>query len=338
MGNLVNVLGAPIFGNAPSLGLHCPLGQLDLVRAVRAETAEPRELWQRLAMEHANVMFSMKQMGHAPRVIRTAEHLVPPGFYRGVEKAGFALASFPDVDPQALGYPRDFCTVLPDSTILAEGAPHTFILKKKGGGERVIWSPLGQGGRILIRRDVALVGNVTFVGKRMERTSTRELEASGLRVGVLPSPVAFEDYGDEFAGLVPEDHIDRVCGLFEGRDGQLHLVLDPELYTGYRDPFQDPRFGPGESIANYRHVCEPLGIEVHVLRTMHIPGSVNFHQFPGGEVLLTSGEDELAEIVAGQVGEDKVLLTPQPIRYMPARAKAGIRCLIGEFPEFLLES
>lgn len=349
------VLGAPIFGNDPDTIFQMPLGQKDLAWPMRLQTRNPAELYRLLALEYVAIMAGMIRMRISFKVALSHRHLLAPELLENINSLGVPTVSFPEADLQASTYPRDFVTWVAGRLLLVP--PHVKPLIK---GIPVVRSPYAVGGRILQRQDVALV-NEKFdplediheddhagfsLACQQVRASgiypftaapIQPLRQAGLRVGLLPNAIVCGHLPDGSTVYAPDDHPDRVCGLLEDRHGGLHLITDPLIHYGFDDVFAPPRFLPQETLRRYQEVCEGLGIELHVPSRLTVPASVCFWQAPESlKVLVTGGDPEVAGLVASIVGDENTFTTETPIMHQPAWCKAGIRCLIGELPTWLL--
>ncbi len=349
------VLGAPIFSNDPNATFQMPLGQKNLAEPMRLQTRNPQELYRLLALEYVAIMTGLVRMRVSFQVALSHRHLIAPGL---LEKLTTFLrvptVNFPEEDPQASIYPRDFVTWIPGKLLLVP--PY---LKPQVKGVSVVKSPYAVGGRILQRQDVALVNELfdpledipedDHLGFSLACRETcadgiyplsaapiQPLRQAGLRVGLLPNGIVKIELPDGSIIYAPDDHPDRFCGLLEDRRGKLHLIVDPQIYSGVDDIYAPPRFGPPETLRRYQEVCEELGITLHVPSRLMIPASVCFWQAPDLRVLLTGGDIEMAGLVASIVGDENLVTTKTPIMHQPAWNKAGIRCLIGEIPSWLL--
>jgi hypothetical protein len=99
----------------------------------------------------------------------------------------------------------------------------------------------------------------------------------------------------------------------------------------------EPMF-PDEAFSWLRRLIVPLGVELHIPPLLKVPYSVNLLQVPDGRVLMTKGkEGGLLEVIQSIVGIQNVFETELPIRYIPTWLYAGIRCLIGDWPEPLMK-
>ncbi|MBI3273779.1 MAG: hypothetical protein HYZ69_01410 [Candidatus Colwellbacteria bacterium] len=325
-------VGAPIFGNAPWLSFIAPIGQRKLYEQVRGETQEPKEITLRLGEEYGAILISLRAMGVRFKIAFAYPEMMLPQIRGFLEAEGFEFISFPKLGTQLIAFPRDLAIRLPNNIILMNSDLSGYRLRRRLD-KKVLFSPYGEGGRLLARKNMALVAEKIYPDGRVDKAVPAQPEPlleAGLKVGLIPNPVTF---GRErgLSGLVPGDHLDSTCGLLEDADGKLHLIVDPEIYSGWRGPYSTPE-GPGITLTRYLHVCEELGIKLHIPKRLSVPASVSFVQFKSKQVLMTGGDEEVSGIVASIVGEENVFMTPIPVRYYPAWSKAGIRCLIGEFP------
>ena len=349
------VLGTPIFSNDPNSIFQMPLGQKDLAEPMRLQTRDPQELYRLLALEYVAIMTGLVRMRIGFQVALSHRHLIIRGLLENITTSRVPTVDFPEDDLQASAYPRDFVTWIPGRLLLVP--PY---LKPQVKGVSVVKSPYAVGGRILQRQDVALVSeqfdplediheddHMGFsLACQQVRTSgvypftaapIQPLKQAGLRVGLLPNAIVCGQLPDGSTVYAPDDHPDRVCGLLEDRRGKLHLIVDPLVHSGFDDVYAPPRFLPQETLRRYQEVCEGLGITLHVPVRLTIPASICFWQAPGSlKVLVTGGEIEVAGLVASIVGDENAFTTETPIAHLPAWCKAGIRCMIGEIPTWLL--
>jgi hypothetical protein len=137
----------------------------------------------------------------------------------------------------------------------------------------------------------------------------------------------------EARSLKCEYHLDREMCLLKGKDGGLHLVVDPKIVLW--DRFYEGLIAPPHSIETIREICELAGVQVHWPEKLTVPYSLGACQFPNGKVLMTGGDKAVASLLSEVVGEGQVVETEIPIVAYPTFQGAGIHCLIGEFPDFL---
>jgi len=349
------ILGAPIFGNDPNATFLMPLGQKDLAWQARSQTSNHQELFRLLVLEYVAIMRGLVSMHIGFRVALSHRQLIMPELLEKIAALEVPTVDFPENDLQATTYPRDFVTWITEKKLLL--APR--YLRCRARGAFVTRSPYAIGGRILQRQDVAIVNeqldpledipagepaDFSQACQQLRQSGTypysaapiQPLQQAGLRVGLLPNAIVYGLLPDGSAICAPDDHPDRVCGLLEDRHGRLHLIVDPQIHSGFRDIYAPPCFGPAETLRRYREVCEELDITLHVPSRLTIPASICFWQAPNLKVLMTGGDPDVAGLVAGIVGDNYTFTTETPIKHQPAWCKAGIRCMIGEIPTWLL--
>lgn len=339
------VVGTPVFGNNPNLEIQGAMGQINLIQKTRGETQDWREVAKKLTMEYSCILFALKEMRVNFVVADAYRQYMQPGTLDMIKdlgkKMGFKMVRFPEISLDTATFVRDFATSLPDGTLLVEFDPKRITSGQKATRRKVIRSPHGVGGRVLMRRQVALMSEqVWILGDELKAIlpDTKPFETAGLKVGLLPSAVNVEIFEGQ-PGNTPDDHSDRTSGLLEDpRTGELHLVVDPNSYSGWQHPFRPPLHGPKETLERYQRVCDKLEIHLRIPKAekLAVAASICFWQAKNGRVLMTSGDDPVAEAVAGIVGEDNLFLTHEPIRYFPAWSKAGIHCLINDIPSWIL--
>jgi hypothetical protein len=303
-----------------------PVGQVDLFQSIFGKTS-PSEQVEKLRQEYIAISQALVATGEDFAVINLSRVDDTVGL---TNDSLMLRRGLPD---QLYTFPRDAWMTLPGICLLCTDLPPK---NETIDGLRLFTSLLGEGGRVLGRQKTVLVPELLtdrngppWIIKSLE--SGKELEAMGLSVTYLPNP--------DGLGLKPElekkltftDHLDRIAGLLEDGSGNLHLVIDPDFH------FHESR-GPKsrlEALDEIRRRCEPASIEVHAPEYLSVPYSVGFYQLPGGKVVLTSGDDAVAEVVASIVGQENIFLTDTAIELFPTFVSAGIHCLISELPEFL---
>lgn len=319
---------------------YAPAGQALLCQAVLRETADEAQIIEKLRHEYLAVVLALRRMGVDFRIIHAHPDEMD-GQTLGVCVAAMhcKLAGFTrDYFPGWVAYPRDFCTVL-SQTILFN---HVAVQLKgsERGGYRTIGSPYGEGGRILVRGRVALVGERIVEREQSSRWTTdadlQPLVDEGLAVAKLPLPVVSIYTAAEVTDRTfGNDHLDRIGCLLEDRRAQLHLVVDPcfiaQRWLGQPGHLWEPMF-PEVILPLLRDRCQPLGITVHVPSELRVPYALNLLQFPDRRVLMTTGDAALEALVRDIVGRGFVETTEIPIRYFPVYKYAGIRCLVSEAP------
>lgn len=333
------LVGEPVFQPESRKEFIAPMSQVDLCLNVLREPQSQNEVLNKLREEYLAIILSLKQMGINFRIIYSHTDQIDKNVLGVcIQSLGCRLAGFPSTySYEAVVYPRDFATVLPGIILVNHRAAQ--LLKTESAGWKIISSPYGEGGRVLSRQKTILIGDrlIVDIGKSVEAAAPEEIVKMGIKIGLIPPPIAgeFTSAGQGIRSFF-NDHIDRIYCLIEGRDGGLHLTVDPNLCTPeWRNPKKGPDWTPRSvkaTLEKIKAVCEPLGIRIHCPKRMEIPYSLNLIQFPDGRVLMTSGDDSVAEVIADIVGGDKVFQTYVPIRFFPTYHYAGIRCLVSEAP------
>lgn len=339
------LVGEPIFKPLLSNRKHyAPVSQVDLCQQVLRETQEPNMVLKKLQEEYLAIIWSLKEIGINFRIIYSHEDRIDKQVLEacihglGCRLAGFDRSYF----PPAVAYPRDFVTVLPNLILVNSQIARVRVGEKDN--YHILSSPYGEGGRVLAWEKTMFVCERLVLEDKHSSgpKGLREIRQAGIKIALFPPflSLAFSISGVEKRAFF-NDHLDRVACLIQGKDRGPHLVVDPQIHTAdWKGRKQAPcwiqRF-PENTIKRIKQVCEPLEIEVHCPKKLEIPYSLNLIQFPDGQVLMTSGDDSVAEVVSEIVGEDKIVQTPIPIRFFPVWACAGIRCLINEAPMPLLK-
>ncbi len=338
------LVGEPLFGKKFRESYYAPVGQADLAFRILHEIQSECEALQKLREEYVAIVYALTEMGINFRIIYAHEDMIDQTSLGAcIQGLNCRLVGFPpEFVPPSVIYPRDFATVFPNIILVNSKVVELQVTEAKG--HQIISSPYGEGGRVLSRRKTMLVGERLILEKGDSTDPQKEIErirALGIKVGIIPLLLAqVFSRSKKAEKLICNDHLDRVGCLLEGKDGGLHLVVDPLICTadwqgggGY--PWI-PRL-PYDSIDLIKRRCESLEIKVHYPKKMQIPYSLNLVQFSDGRVLMTAGDDPVAETVANIVGEGKIHQTPIPIELFPVLCYAGIRCLVTRSPEALFK-
>lgn len=193
-----------------------------------------------------------------------------------------------------------------------------------------ILSPLGQGGRVLkLGKKVFVPDQRGFVQTRPKYTEDLKTLSDRFEFGFLPFLQAVEiDRQSGTSKIFPNDHLDRVASFIRGADNKDYLLLD----NYYVDASQAPY---GNHWTCIKEACQKLDVTPVVIdrKPTSIPYALNLEQFADGSVLLTGGDNSLAESVKQIVGVDKVHVTHRPIIYYPLFRNGGIRCMLLHAPQ-----
>ncbi|GEM_PF-1295572 len=337
-------LGLPGFGfDFMHSNWWAPLGQETLYRNVKRPTlassqSEIQDAVRGLIFEYVAILEALHSASIDFQILIAHEEVIPNPIQAAIVKFGLHVLPIPDIDIGNLTYPRDLALVLPNGKVLVDDELRLPFALPEGAG--IVPSMYGQGGRVHTRNDVALVceqavDNVNRAAPGVIATRACDigpLKEAGLRIGMLPLQVTREEAVNRKRGYGIHDHPDRTSGLLEDPHGDLHLVVDPVLWSGYRGISKEPRNNPTQTLRRYRAVSEQLGITMHVPSALTVPMAVGFVQFENGQVLMTSGDSAVYGIVSSIVGRENVTLTRIPIKHYPVLCRAGIHCLVTELP------
>ena len=334
------VVGAPLFNTDPYKSSRFPLGQKSLMLRVIRETTNPTQIFRNMALEHVSIVLALRSMGFQFQILLSGQEAAQSQIADIYGRIGTQFINCPQLSTRHAGFPRDIATSFSSVTFISDelsGEEKSFVERITANGKPTMRSPYGQGGRVLSRKNVALISAKLWREDRLGKLSITTLEAqtedlrrNRIRFGLLPD-IVVEESNSRMNIVAPEDHIDFTAGLLEDQRGNLHLIVDPKWHSGFTDPFAGPRFGPKETIERVRSVCEKLEITLHVPKTLTVPLSIGFVQFENGHVLMTGGDDNVAEIVANIIGSEKVHQTEIPIQHYPVWSNAGVHCIIGQF-------
>lgn len=338
------LVGEPWFG--PGLlesrkKFSAPVGQVAACQEVLRETQDSSTVIDKLREEYLAIVQSLKEMGVDFRIIYAHPDEVDEALLGTcIDHLGCRLVRFAqDYFPTSLAYPRDFATVLPG--VMLVNSQLTRVLSPQKAGWSIFASPYGEGGRVLHQQQTALVSErLILKDGHSVKPRVGKLRELGIRVGLLPPFISAEflpsDRSSHWCSF--NDHLDRVGSLIQGKDRGLHLVVDPQIHTAdWKGRERHPPWvglPPKKSLERIKRTCETFEIEVRCPRggRLRVPYSLNLEQFPDGRVLMTGGDDAVAEVVGEIVGEEDVFRTSIPIRFFPVWLYAGIRCLINQAP------
>lgn len=339
------LVGEPFFRPEPKEEYYAPIGQLELCQKILKETQDKTLVLDRLRKEYLAIVWTLKQMEIDFRIIYAHGDQIDKKVL-GVctQELGCKLAGFDQgyFAPSVI-YPRDFATVLPGLVLVNS---EVVDLKVRGKDDyKILPSPYGEGGRVLFSEKTILITERLAIkeghSRPVEPRDIAVFSEMGIKVGILPFPVSrsFSLSGPKNKSF-GNDHIDRVACLIRGKERKLHLVVDPLIHTtdwkDYKHVRWMPRF-PRESMEKIEHTCEAMGINVCYPKGLEVPYSLNLIQFPDSRVLMTGGDETVAEIIGEIVGKENLFKTPIPIRFFPVWAYAGIRCLVSEAPMILFK-
>lgn len=351
MVNLMCVLGEPAFESLISMidktEILAPSGQIKLCRDICLESNNDSELLlDTLRKEYLAIVFALNEMGIDFRIIVSHLDDIDKSIMNvSNEILNIRNVGFPENFPAFLSsYPRDLMVQFPNIVFFNSRLGKLGIRERNGC--RIRMSPYGEGGRSLIYGKIMLVCDRISQENKENSSSPRlnGFKQLGIEYGLLPSFLSAKinliNENDNLLFL--NDHVDRFACLLAGKDGNLNLIVDSNIITGKVLEKKKGKNGleviyPEESLQNIAKICNEMGIKLHCPKKLSIPYVLNLMQFPNGKVLMTSGDEEVYRIVAKIVGEENVVTTEVPIRYLPVYANAGIRCMINYIPEKLLK-
>lgn len=193
-------------------------------------------------------------------------------------------------------------------------------------GKRVISSPLGEGGKVLISGKSVLVSPDLWKDPQVKRQIS-DLRNEEYKVLYIPF-VEEEKQAKDKREFVP-GHIDGHASLIQDRSGNPHLL--------YAKSYSRQGSGTSKSL---RSTAEMIGAEPIEINDTGLPHlAFNLVQLPDGSVVMTSSNDskELEDAVMNIVGEDQTVTTKIPVSQIPVITGAGIRCMTNIGPKWVLE-
>ncbi|MBN1625968.1 MAG: hypothetical protein JW944_05540 [Deltaproteobacteria bacterium] len=228
-------------------------------------------------------------------------------------------------------FPRDMFVYIKKANALLVHSRLFKIPSPVLNGCRIIHTKWGEGGRVLLSGDHMLLSRVPGSGRRAQEAKViSQLMDMGIKAAFLPYALF---YGlspkGEKAFIFHHSHIDLSASLIKGKDGEFHLIIDPDYRTG---PLSDP-LSVQASLDLVRRNCTEIGVKVHVLREpLNVPFSTAMVQFGNGKILATGGDDELLETISDIVSSENIRATDIPILQYPVFGGAGLHCLVTENP------
>ena len=339
------LLGTPIFDTQPKKEFLTPCSTTKLYQNIIAEIQDGKDILLKLQEEYVAIVYALKQMGIEFRIIYAHENMMDKKVLAiCLERLGCRLAGFGNVfSPSVVLYPRDFGIILPKLVLISSRVAKR--IDKQNKTHKISISDIGEGGRTLICGDTMLVSERFIIkdghSRPVEPSDLEEITQVGIKVGLFPLHISqrISPLGEVLSSF-SADHVDRVACMIKGKDGKPNLVVDPEIKTvswiecmGIKSLPDKPEV----TEHRIRTVCEDLGINVHYPKEIRVPYSLNLIQFHDGRVLMTGGDEPVAEVISDIVGKENVFVTPTPIRFFPVWSYAGIRCLVTEAPSPILK-
>lgn len=314
--------------HVPSVPLGCRAQALQVLASCADESVFRRQLDE----EYLSVVEGLLDAGMGFRILNlsTAESPLAEQL-RAREFPEFRI----QVEPHGstYTYPRDLLVYLADQrlALVHEGWLRAGL---ECWNETECWPTIwAEGGRMLVSGGTLVVFRHPGKLRAPDARVLDRLRERGLSVLEIPAGVFCSlDADGDLTGLFHDHHIDRAAGLVLGQDRAHHLLLGPGYRTG---SLSDPLDAVASRDA-VRRICEPVGIEVHML-----PDSLPCYAssvVQSGKVVLAPGDQgDLKESLVDIVGSGNVVTTASTLTHFPVFAAAGLRCLVTESPEFLLE-
>ena len=323
------VLGQPHW-SYKSRPVWCPIGQVKQVAGIRSRGLSGKDLADALRTEYAAIAHALSSTGEDFVVVNLAKIIDQGGDNVGMQNESLCLE--PGFPEQLYTFPRDaFMTV---KRLFLTNAGPSVAMRINNAECTGLCSQFGEGGRVLGRRKTLLVAEALCINGEAALSEQLEdmgkIRDMGYLMATIPNPDGIVCGSTDKRSISYTDHLDRVGGLLEDRCGELYLVLDPN-FRCYSDGTS--LLSREDSRGLVQSQCESVGVEVLISpRDLEVPYSVGFYQTPGGRVVITSGDEAVAETVANIVGEENVYTTNVPIEYFPAHVSAGIHCLVTDIP------
>ncbi len=308
------------------------LGNLDTARTVLADSGDEAQFTRRFDAEYLSILDALLRAGMPFRILNLSTATSELSDRLRADRYPAFRIDAPEEGSTFL-YPRDLMVYLPAHGI-ALTSP-TWL--KPGVGDRgdvSCWpSCWSEGGRVLFSEDTLIVFRHPEKNEAPEQGVLNRLRDRGLQVVEIPAGIFCSiDQEGHLSGIFHDHHIDRAAGLVRGPDGTCHLILGPGYRTG---PLNAP-LDAAESMAVVRRICDEAGIMVHGIPDTALPYATSLVQSPEGAVVISGGNDAVAEVLETIVGAEAVVPTALPLTHFPVFASAGIHCLVTESPDFLL--
>jgi len=325
------LLGTPHFDLNFKKDTHqfIPLGQYKPALTIFRKTLGKSAMKEGLRAEYRSIVKALFKMGIKFRVVDLERGDRDVG--RWLRERGCADLRLPyDQITHWQIFPRDMWVYLKKANIILAHTKLFKIPQRSLKGCMIIHTKSGEGGRVLSSGYHMIMGVNPEAGRRVQDKAILRIKDMGVKTAFLPYALF---YGLSTRGerkfLFHHSHIDLIGSLIKGKDGGLHLIIDPEYRTG---PLSDP-LSVKASLDLARRNCAEIETEVHVPRkALTIPFSTAMVQFENGKVLATRGDDGVLAILSDIVGLENMQVTDIPILQYPVFGGAGLHCLITENP------
>lgn len=174
-------------------------------------------------------------------------------------------------------------------------------------------SELGEGGAVLTRKDVVMVGRETSWEAEGE---IEELQTNGINLGVLPIVDSKHNVAN---------HIDGFATLVEDKYNDIILLIAKSFYDQSSNATRE-----------IDHAVKKANTGLLVVDDNNFPPlAFNLIQFDDLTVAMTGGAEPLRNTLSSLVGQNAVHTTKIPIERIPRLGSGSIRCLTNVIPEII---
>lgn len=313
--------------HVPGVPLGCRAQALRVLASCTDETVFRRQLDD----EYLSVIEALLDAGMGFRILNLS--IADSPLAEQLRTRGFPEFRI-EIEPQGstYTYPRDLLVYLAQQrlALVHEGWLRAGV---ECWNETECWPTIwAEGGRMLVSGSTLVVFRHPGKLRAPDAQVLDRLRERGLSIVEIPAGIFCSlDADGDLTGLFHDHHIDRAAGLVSGQDGIHHLLLGP----GYRTGTLNEPLDVEASRDAVRRICEPVGIQVHMLPDT-LPCYAASVVQSGTVVLAPGAEYGLQELLVDIVGSGNVVTTALTLTHFPVFAAAGLHCLVTESPEFLL--
>ena len=269
-----------------------PIGQTKIFIDLLNNSGSRNEIVESLREEYLAIVRSLQELDVSFRIICSDKREVDLVTLRKSLSLGAQIVDFSTFGRNVTIYPRDFLTIINSNTVFLNPR-YTKPGPRPKDGLQTILSPFGEGGRILISKNTALVPERIIPDNGQSiKTTSNELTNLGIKVGKISPPVVLRcrpKEGTQYQDF--NDHLDRVSVLIRSMDNKPHLIIDPQIqiirwYGKSENPIWEP-LSITESRAEIQQLCDSMKIVLHYPQESTIPYALILEQFPAGRILIT---------------------------------------------------
>jgi|GEM_PF-6717094 len=325
------IMGMPYFIQKEGENFRAPYGSVKLFQTLFQKRRTPRELTECLMSEYLSVAEKIKEMGYAMKILSCLpelQTLIEDSLKIECVKIGKDF-------PHPL-YPRDAWVSVPgtDMLIIPGCMPEGAFIFADANVKRLV-NRFGEGGKVFLAGDYFITTRITDGDDPLQFTglveSRKHLPKLDKKFILLQNPFVVEQIKGGPKGYMPETHVDRFMTVVVDKRGETHVLLDPDIYAGWKHPLQKPTITVEQSLRMMKDTLKSSGIyHIHIPRRLCNPYGLGAVQFGDGRVLMTSEEPHVEAILQAILGTDAVFTTSVPIVHYGALFRAGVRCLVNE--------